>query len=71
MKFTPNKTYRHSNPNTSVDIHIISIEDKDSNSIRMKVTYIQRHNGRIQYTGNGMSDEIEIKIKDLEYWSEI
>ena len=70
-KFNKHITYRHDTSSSILDIRVISVYHVNSERTDLRIEYVHRSNGRIQYTGkgqNGHTDKVSIKSSDYKYW---
>lgn len=69
--FVKGNRYRHSNPNCTLDIQVISVFHVNDERVVLKVFYPHRVGNRIQYTGmgkDGHTDTIRIRKVDFPHW---
>ncbi len=71
-KFLRGNIYRHCNPHSSLDMEVISILAQNQDRVKLKVRFLHRNNGRVQYTGKGKdlhTDTVRVLNKDFENWT--
>lgn len=64
--------YRHSDPNATLDVLVLNILHVYPDKYKLKVHYINKFTGRIQYTGvgrNGDTDTVCISKEDFKYFT--
>lgn len=72
--FNSGSTYRHSSTYTTCDMKVLSICHVNSDYCKMKVQYINKSSGDLQYCASGVSGHtstIEIKVKDIHNWTRL
>lgn len=72
--FTKDQLYRHSNPNASLDIYVIDVISEEDKAYSLRVNYITRNLGNLQYTGkgeDGFTDFIEIQKENIKDWKPV
>lgn len=72
MIFKNNCRYRHSNPNASLDIYVVKVRYQDDDKAKLRIFWIQRHNGKVAtYPGCKIDGTENIKIQGKDYinWS--
>lgn len=66
--------WRHSNKHASLDIKILKIVHINDERTKLKVMYISRSSGDLQYTGrgsDGYTDTVRILKSDYDNWRKI
>lgn len=69
--FKPYVVYEHCNKHASLYMKVLSVIHANSERVKLKINYIVKHTGRVQYTGKGVdhhSDTVCIALKDFKNW---
>lgn len=70
-KFLKGNIYRHRNPHSSLDMEVISVLTSNEERVKLKVRFLHRTNGKVQYTGKGKdyhTDTVRILSEHYGDW---
>jgi len=72
VKFYKDSNYEHETSAATLYIRVVNVIHVNSKRAVLKVNYLHKLSGRIQYTGTGITgytDTIRILTEDFKYWS--